>query len=132
MDQDDTSGRRMLIVHLVRDPRAVVHSQMQAFNHLQDQYRRFYSPGAETTEESAAAVVARERPPEPSMKGENTLHPTVLVESGQSWIGLPWYLRELADILLLFNIRPHLSRRRGSTLSLHIHVPTASRIFFYS
>lgn len=44
--ESDAAGRRVLIVHLVRDPRAVIHSQIKTFN-VAHKYRRYFPPPAE-------------------------------------------------------------------------------------
>lgn len=107
VDEGDTGGRRMLIAHLVRDPRAVVHSQMSTFRNLDGKYRRFFLPGAEPIEESATAEVTTGKRPE---KCKRTLYPVGLVDIGEPWTRLAWYLRGLGSTLLM-NIQTHVLRK---------------------
>lgn len=74
VDERDTGGRRLLIVHLVRDPRAVIHSQINTFN-VAHKYRRYFSPQAEPIEDfGAAAEVTARRSLEPSTKSKDKSH----------------------------------------------------------
>lgn len=79
LDGDDLSG--LLVIHLVRDPRAVVHSQIKTFN-VTNKYRNYFKAPEHT--ETKVKALAAERSADRSLVPSAAKPPTGAKLAGEA------------------------------------------------